>query len=178
MRVAVLGAGAWGTALAKLLHDAGHSVVIWGHNRERLEEIARTRRNERHLPGIELPADWTLEPDIHRAVAGAEAIIDFASVSARLKPCPCYKTGLKRGFVTACGDRRCDFTRTVRSAGQRAFAVCCAIFAISLNVALSSAGLWMTMRRPMPRSMAAMGRRLSRPQRRRVPPCSLSVATR
>jgi glycerol-3-phosphate dehydrogenase (NAD(P)+) len=81
MRIAVLGAGAWGTALAKLLHDSEHSVVIWAHNRERLEEIRKTRMNERHLPGVELPADWTLEPDINKAVAGADAVI--AAVPSR-----------------------------------------------------------------------------------------------
>ena len=36
MRITVLGAGAWGTALAKMLHQGGHSVMLWGHNSEGL----------------------------------------------------------------------------------------------------------------------------------------------
>lgn len=75
MKVSVLGAGAWGTALAKMLHEGGHAVTLWGHDRERLEELRRSGRNERYLPGIELPRDWTIESDLSRAVAEKEAVI-------------------------------------------------------------------------------------------------------
>ena len=75
MRVTVLGAGAWGTALAKLLHQNGHAVVLWGHDSSRLEELRRTGRNERYLPGVELPRDWKIETDLRLAVAGSEAVI-------------------------------------------------------------------------------------------------------
>ena len=63
MRITVLGAGAWGTALAKLLHEAGHEVVLWGHA-ERLVVIGQEGRNERYLPGINLPANLSLEPEL------------------------------------------------------------------------------------------------------------------
>src|SRR5581483_4017480 len=75
MKVTVLGAGAWGTALAKILHQGGHAVTLWGHNPTRLEQLRQTGRNERYLPGVELPRDWKLEPDTSRAVAGAEFVI-------------------------------------------------------------------------------------------------------
>jgi glycerol-3-phosphate dehydrogenase (NAD(P)+) len=75
MKITVLGAGAWGTALAKMLCEGGHAVTLWGHNPAGLEELRRTGRNERYLPGIELPRNWTLEPDAQRAVAGSEFVI-------------------------------------------------------------------------------------------------------
>ena len=57
MNITILGAGAWGTALARLLHQGKNEVTLWGHNAEWLEEARRSRRNERFLPGIELPRE-------------------------------------------------------------------------------------------------------------------------
>ncbi len=75
MKITVLGAGAWGLALAKMLCEGGHSVTLWGHNPAGLEELRRTGRNERYLPGIDLPRGWTLEPNARRAVTGSELVI-------------------------------------------------------------------------------------------------------
>ena len=75
MKITVLGAGAWGTALASLLHQGKHDVTLWGHDAGHLADLRRTGRNERYLPGIELPRDWTLEADLPRAVAGVECLV-------------------------------------------------------------------------------------------------------
>jgi len=56
MRVTVLGAGAWGTALAKVLHENGNAVALWDINAETLAELRRGR-SERYLPGVTLPTD-------------------------------------------------------------------------------------------------------------------------
>jgi glycerol-3-phosphate dehydrogenase (NAD(P)+) len=74
VKVAVLGAGAWGTALARVLHANGHEVAIWGRNPEVLREL-KTGHNERYLPGISLPQDWTCESDLSRAASGKDCII-------------------------------------------------------------------------------------------------------
>lgn len=74
MKVTVLGAGAWGTALAKVLQANRHEVTIWGRNAGALRELA-TGRNERYLPGLELPRDWTCEPELDRAIAGRDCIV-------------------------------------------------------------------------------------------------------
>jgi glycerol-3-phosphate dehydrogenase (NAD(P)+) len=74
MNVTVLGAGAWGTALAKLLHEENHHVTLWGHDPRHLDEVRRTSRNERYLPGIGLPRDWRLETDPTKAVHEAECV--------------------------------------------------------------------------------------------------------
>lgn len=54
-RIAVLGAGSWGTALSLVLADNGHEVRLWGHNEAHIQEINKTHKNEKYLPGISLP---------------------------------------------------------------------------------------------------------------------------
>jgi glycerol-3-phosphate dehydrogenase (NAD(P)+) len=75
MNITILGAGAWGTALAKLLHAGGHAITLWGHEPEYLEQMRRTGRNDLFLPGIELPSDWHYEPDSRQAVADADLVV-------------------------------------------------------------------------------------------------------
>jgi glycerol-3-phosphate dehydrogenase (NAD(P)+) len=69
MNVSVVGAGAWGTALALLLQQNRHRVRIWGHDPVRLAEIARERTHERALPGIVLPASLEFEPSLDAVLA-------------------------------------------------------------------------------------------------------------
>jgi glycerol-3-phosphate dehydrogenase (NAD(P)+) len=54
-KVAVLGAGSWGTALAMVLADNNHEVRLWSHNPAQVEEINRERFNHKYLPNIDLP---------------------------------------------------------------------------------------------------------------------------
>src|SRR2546423_8809380 len=75
MKISVLGAGAWGTALARLLHQGGHQLTLWGHDAEGLEEIRRAGRNERFLPGIDIPREIALQKNISQAVSGADCVV-------------------------------------------------------------------------------------------------------
>jgi glycerol-3-phosphate dehydrogenase (NAD(P)+) len=90
MNITILGAGAWGTALARLLEAGGNHVTLWGHDAECLEEIRQTGCNQRFLPGIKLPAGLALESDLRRAIAGAQCIVvavpsqPFREVTGRL----------------------------------------------------------------------------------------------
>ena len=72
MKITILGAGAWGTALARLLHQGGNEVTLWGHVPEWLDEIRKTGRNDRFLPGVEVPREVVLKGDLGQAVEGAE----------------------------------------------------------------------------------------------------------
>ena len=74
MKITVLGPGAWGTALAKIAHEGGHAVTLWGRP-ERLTAINATNENTDYLPGIALPSDWTLEPNFTTALSEAEGVI-------------------------------------------------------------------------------------------------------
>jgi glycerol-3-phosphate dehydrogenase (NAD(P)+) len=80
MKITVLGAGAWGTALARMLAARNHRVTLWDFFPETIEAIRKTGRNERYLPGIELPAGLRAEVDANNAVADAELVV-VASVS-------------------------------------------------------------------------------------------------
>ena len=75
MKITVLGAGAWGTALAIVAKRGGHDVTLWGYRAEQLDEMQASRCSERFLPGIELPDTLNYEPDISRAVSEAELVV-------------------------------------------------------------------------------------------------------
>ncbi|MFE2498022.1 NAD(P)H-dependent glycerol-3-phosphate dehydrogenase [Streptomyces scopuliridis] len=71
-RVAVFGAGSWGTAFAMVLADAGCEVTVWGRRREVVEAINTTHTNPDYLPGFELPVGVRATTDPARAARGAE----------------------------------------------------------------------------------------------------------
>lgn len=73
--VAVIGAGAWGTALAKLLADKGNPTAIWAHHAELAERIQRERQNHRYLPNVALPASLRATSDLEDALRGAELVV-------------------------------------------------------------------------------------------------------
>lgn len=73
-RVAVLGAGSWGTSLAHVLARNGESTTVWAHSAAVAEEINAERRNTKYLPGIEL-APFRATTKIADAVAGAGAVV-------------------------------------------------------------------------------------------------------
>jgi glycerol-3-phosphate dehydrogenase (NAD(P)+) len=75
MNVAIVGAGAWGTALGIVLSQKGHPVTVWGHNPQHLAETARQRENRRYLPGVSLPDDWQFEAELASAVVAADALV-------------------------------------------------------------------------------------------------------
>ncbi|PVE13954.1 NAD(P)H-dependent glycerol-3-phosphate dehydrogenase [Streptomyces scopuliridis] len=71
-RVAVFGAGSWGTAFAMVLADAGCDVTVWGRRAEVVEAINTSRTNPDYLPGFELPAGVRATTDPAEAARGAE----------------------------------------------------------------------------------------------------------
>ena len=75
MKVAVLGNGGFGTAMALVLHKAGHDVSLWGHDAVYTASIAATRRNPRYLEDVELPASIVVTNDAVAALAGAEVVL-------------------------------------------------------------------------------------------------------
>ncbi len=73
-RVAVLGAGAWGTTFAKVLADGGASVALWARRPEVAREIMQSRRNTDSLPGINLPRNLWSSSRLPEVLEGAEEV--------------------------------------------------------------------------------------------------------
>ncbi len=103
MKIAVLGAGAWGAALAKLLHENGNAVTLWDVDAATLAGL-RLGRSDRYLPGIELPRDWRVVEDVERAVEGQECLVfavpsqAFRQVAARLKQTAAVLVSVTKGI--------------------------------------------------------------------------------
>lgn len=74
-KVAVLGAGSWGTALAKSLSDAGHRTRLWARHEERAREIERSRENAAYLPGISLGPTLSATSSLEEALSGADLVL-------------------------------------------------------------------------------------------------------
>lgn len=74
MNFAVLGAGGWGTAVARLMANHGHKTVLWARNPDRARLIDRERCNDRYLPGVELPKELLITADF-RAAAAADILV-------------------------------------------------------------------------------------------------------
>lgn len=75
MRITILGTGAWGTALARHLHAGGHQLTLWDHDTPNLLRLAAEGRNEKYLPGVELPRDLHCEPELDCAWPGSELVV-------------------------------------------------------------------------------------------------------
>ncbi len=112
MNVSVLGAGAWGTALAISAARRRHALVLlWGRDAEQIEQLRQDRRNDRYLPGIGLPSSLALSADWDAAVAhaGTDGLIiigtpmaALADMLARLPP-EAAVLWLCKGFDKATG---------------------------------------------------------------------------
>lgn len=73
-RVAVIGAGSFGTTFGKILADAGNSVTIWARRHEIANEIQVAKRNSKYLPGVNLPKSLHATAELQEAVRGAQQI--------------------------------------------------------------------------------------------------------
>ena len=74
-QIAIIGAGAWGTAVAKVIADKGKDVVIWALEKETRDDINCSHRNSRYLPGVSLPHNLQASSDIVEAASGREFLI-------------------------------------------------------------------------------------------------------
>jgi glycerol-3-phosphate dehydrogenase (NAD(P)+) len=74
-KVAVFGAGSWGTAFSVVLADAGNEVTVWGRREELCATINEKRENSDYLPGIELPDAVRATHDPEQTLVGAEVVV-------------------------------------------------------------------------------------------------------
>jgi glycerol-3-phosphate dehydrogenase (NAD(P)+) len=88
MRIAILGAGAWGTAMGIALagrHPASHAVTLWARDAKQAATIVAARRNERYLPETPLPEQLNVTADLDAAIHGAELVM-LGTPAAGLRP--------------------------------------------------------------------------------------------
>jgi glycerol-3-phosphate dehydrogenase (NAD(P)+) len=83
-RIAVLGAGSWGTTFAKVVADAGREVTLWARRADVAEQINIEHTNAEYLPGVRLPDTLHASWDPVRAMHGADAVV-FAVPSQTLR---------------------------------------------------------------------------------------------
>ena len=74
-RVAVLGAGSWGTTYAKVLADAGRSVTLWARRESVAASVRRDHLNSDYLPGVRLPENVGATSDFDEALEGVDAVV-------------------------------------------------------------------------------------------------------
>src|SRR5262245_24939054 len=76
-RIAILGGGSWGTALALVFSRSrhAHEISLWVHDRNRAAEIALTRENKTYLPGFQLPKQVRVTHDLATTIAQASIVV-------------------------------------------------------------------------------------------------------
>ncbi|MCI1135543.1 NAD(P)H-dependent glycerol-3-phosphate dehydrogenase [Enterococcus gallinarum] len=74
-KIAVLGSGSWGTALAQVLSENGHEVKIWGNNPAQIDEINTYHTNRHYLPDLKLPENILGVKALEEAIIDADAIL-------------------------------------------------------------------------------------------------------
>lgn len=80
--IAILGAGSWGSALAKCLSENGHHVTIWGNNIDIVSDINENHRNSRYLDAITLPENIRATLNLEEALEGADTILFVVPTNA------------------------------------------------------------------------------------------------
>ena len=73
--IAVIGAGSWGTAIAKLLSDHDKPVIMWAHRTEHVAALKKDRQNKEYLPGFAFKDTLSITDDLGEAVSGAKVIV-------------------------------------------------------------------------------------------------------
>ncbi|SHN55108.1 NAD(P)H-dependent glycerol-3-phosphate dehydrogenase [Desulfovibrio litoralis] len=84
MKIAVIGGGSWGTALAQLCAKNGHNVWLWVRNASLAKEMNAKRENTRYLPGFKLADNLNISSTLEASLKGAELIV-YVSPSQVLK---------------------------------------------------------------------------------------------
>ncbi len=89
MKIAVIGSGGWGTAIALLLASKGNDVYLWSWQQSETDRLNNDRENKEFLPGVKFPQNIYCTHDIKECVEGAEAVVTAA-------PSPATRTTAKQ----------------------------------------------------------------------------------
>lgn len=75
MKITIIAAGSWGTALSMVLHENGHDVTVWARSKAQIEKIHLTRNNDQYLPNIHIPEGIRFTNDTFEAFDNPEVIL-------------------------------------------------------------------------------------------------------
>ncbi len=130
MKIAVLGAGAWGTALAAAAaRNSSHQVLLWARDAAQAAAMASSRCNQRYLPGVELPTALVVGADLGAALrhaAPGDSLLVVATPMAALRstlqqlPPQMPALWLCKGFEAESGALGHEVARSVRSLAMNA----------------------------------------------------------
>lgn len=149
-RVAVLGTGSWGTALADVLARNGHAVTLWGRRASVTEKIETRRVNEEYLPGIEIHPGVRATDRIDEALAGVGAVVwavpshvlrEVATAAASSFPAVAVPVSASKGLELETGLRPSEVLAEAlgEEAGRRAAVLSGPSFAAELARGLPTA---------------------------------------
>lgn len=96
MKIAIIAAGSWGTALSMVLQFNSHEVAVWARSQEQVDEINRTRKNEKYLKGLILPDGIQFSTDLEEVLDRAEVIL-FSVPSQQFQST--FEQMYKRGLI-------------------------------------------------------------------------------
>lgn len=74
-KISILGAGSWGTALALLLYNNGHEVVLWSALEAEVKMLKEKREHESKLPGVKLPKEMEITTDLEKSLDGPDVAV-------------------------------------------------------------------------------------------------------
>ena len=77
--VAIIGAGSWGIALAKVLHTNGNKVTVWSIVEDEITMLKEKHEHVQKLPGVKLPEDMEFTTDLESAVSGKASHLVYPS---------------------------------------------------------------------------------------------------
>ncbi len=132
MKVAVLGNGGFGTAMALILARAGHAVAMWGHDAAYTAQIAASRQNPRYLEGVTLPDAVQVGSDAAATLAGADIVLvavptqhvrSVVAGMAPLLPATAALVSLAKGLEQTTGLRPTQVLTAVAGGPARVFAL-------------------------------------------------------
>lgn len=126
MKIAVIGSGSWGCAIASVLAEKGNSVCLWSYFAEESESLKTHRENKQNLPGLILPQSVTYTSDLKTAVTDCPVIVMVTPSSVIGATAEAMAPFVQDGAVVVCASKGFDsktqktLTETIKDAIPKA----------------------------------------------------------
>ena len=99
MKIAIIGSGSWGTAIAVTLAEKGYDIYLWSYILEESDRLNNDRENKEFLPGVALPENIVCTHDMGKCIDGAEVIVTAV-------PSPATRTTAKQMAEFVCDGQK------------------------------------------------------------------------